>query len=510
MKKYALTLTTITLGVLVLTAASAQAQITTVEEARTVADNWIRLIVHSTGSWGDSPAASVGEIEELRRGDRLLGFWCHVVPRGHVVVSLRRELAPVKCTSETWDCDPACDVDLVDVAMFKIEQEHDFIEQNAGPVATASAARVEELLEFSYRDAWDFLGRDGGAFEQDLPLRAPAANYLEGGVQLTSHWKQSYPYNIFCPENPLCAGAHYQGRCAVGCVATAAAQIMRYWAWPPYGTTYPYDDPYHWYLMPDAVDAGSPQDEIDAVANLSREVGDACLMTYCGPIDCGSGAWHEDMLDAYENYFRYDDDAFIENRSAYMISISWFNLIKQQINSNRPLQYRVPNHSIVCDGWRENQTVPMWQYHMNYGWDNFVPPDEPCWDPFEGIGSNAWFTLDNLPCSTLDVELMIVALIPDVSLPSTLGPFYGNNPSFPYRYIPLDSWGNSVTFSEGQLIQFLHGVTMRCSSTSGGAIKFYGTPALHTRLFSRGDTSKGVRIENGGIALYGGGMVKLY
>jgi hypothetical protein len=401
-------------------------------------------------------------------------------------------------------------VDLVDVTKLKIEQEHDFIENNAGPVATAPANRVEELLEFSYSDAWALLKQDRGAFEQELSLRAPAANYQEGDVLFTSHWTQSYPYNIFCPESPICAGEHYQGRCAVGCVATAAAQIMRYWAWPPYGTVFPYNDPYNWHLMPDAIYPWSPQDQIDAVANLGREAGGACLMDYCGEIDCGSGAWHADMLDAYENYFRYDDDAFWETRSSHMTPISWFGLIKQQISSNRPLQYQIPEHSIVCDGWRENSSVPVWQYHMNYGWDGWVPDDKPCWDPFLGTGSNTWFTLDNLPCSTLDQEGMIVALIPDESLPSTLGPFYGNNPSFPYRYIPLDSWGNSVTFSAGQLIQFLHGVTMRCTSTNGGAIRIYGTPALHTRLFTRGDKSIGVRIENGGIVLYGGGVVKLY
>ncbi len=105
---------------------------------------------------------------------------------------------------------------------------------------------------------------------------------------------------------------------------------------------------------------------------------------------------------------------------------------------------------------------------------------------------------------------MIVALVPDESLPSTLAMTYGNNPAFPYRYLPLDTQGTSTTFSEGQLIQFLHGIVLRCTSTTGGAIRIYGTPALHTRLFTRGDQTKGVRIENGAIALYGGGAVTLY
>ena len=59
-------------------------------------------------------------------------------------------------------------------------------------------------------------------------------------------------------------------------------------------------------------------------------------------------------------------------------------------------------------------------------------------------------------------------------------------------------------------IQFLPGVDIMCTSTTGSAITIYGSPSLHTRLFTRGDITKGVRIENGGIALYGGGAVRLY
>ena len=489
--------------------AAATAQIVTREEARTVAENWISMITQSTGSWGGSLSASVGEIKELRRGDRLLGYWCHITPRGHIVVSLRRELAPVKATSETWDCDPACDVDLVDVIKYKIEQEHDYIAENAGPVATATTAQVEALLEFSYRDAWMLLAQDRDDFERDLFMMAPAENYQAGQILMTTNWEQNHPYNLFCPENALCGGENYQGRCAVGCVATAAAQIMRYYAWPPYGVGHPYDDQYNWHLMPDAIDAGSPQEQIDAVANLGREIGHACLMDYCGEINCASSAWHVDMLNAYENYFRYDDDAYIEYRSSYFFGLEWFNLIKQQINSNRPLQYEVPAHSIVCDGWRENEIAPRYMYHMNYGWGGYRR-SESCWDPYEETGSNTWFPLDCLPCTVLDDEYMIVALVPDESLPSTLATTYGNNPGFPYRYLPLDTQGTTVTFTEGQLIQFLHGIVLRCTSTTGGAIRIYGTPALHTRLFTRGDTSKGVRIENGAIALYGGGAVTLF
>ena len=42
-------------------------------------------------------------------------------------------------------------------------------------------------------------------------------------------WDQREPYNNLCPSDG-------GGRCATGCVATAGAQLMRYWKWPEQGS----------------------------------------------------------------------------------------------------------------------------------------------------------------------------------------------------------------------------------------------------------------------------------
>lgn len=480
------------------------AQIVTRDEARTVAVNWISMIIHCAGDWGGYPSAAVGDIEELRRDGRLLGYWCHIEPDGHIVVSLRRELAPVKAHSATWDGDPDCDEDIVDIIKFKMAAAHAFIEDRIGPVETAPSEAIERIAEFSYRDTWRLLSRNQGEFVQDLQIYSPLTNYMQGLIMLTTNWSQSSPYNLFCPYDSDCTASHYDGRCATGCVATAAAQIMKYWCWPPYGSGYPYHDPYNWTYMPDSLSTSSPQYQIDAVANLMSEIGLGCLMNYCRDNDCGSGAFPEDMVVAYEDYFRYDPDLHMLYKGDYNHS-DWFELIKEQLDVNRPLHYGITGHSVVVDGYQHAMAIRM--YHINYGWGGNVQP-ESCWDPYRETGSNTWYSLCALPCAE-DTD-MIAGIQPDVSLNALLGPIYGNNPSFPYRYVNVDATGNYVTFSAGQLIQFLPGVIIKCTSTTGGAIKIYGTPALHTRLFTRGDQTKGVRIENGGIALYGGGLVTLY
>ena len=83
--------------------------------------------------------------------------------------------------------------------------------------------------ESEYNDDVSFaLGTESGFYK---PV------YTEGDVLLTSHWSQGHPYNSTCP-GPWALDDCTAVRCSVGCVATAGAQIMRYWNWPPSGATH--------------------------------------------------------------------------------------------------------------------------------------------------------------------------------------------------------------------------------------------------------------------------------
>jgi hypothetical protein len=182
-------------------------------------------------------------------------------------------------------------------------------------------------------------------------------------------------------------------------------------------------------------------------------------------------------------------------------------MIRDNLNANMPLQYGIPDHSIVCDGWRIVSGFK--QYHMNYGWGNWLGQGS-CWDPYIGIGSNTWFTLDALPCTALADEDAIAYIKPFGSLGASLSGTYTAYAEFPYRYVNVDTGGESAVFQAGQLIQSLPERTIRCTGVGGGGVKFYGSPALHTRLFTRGDTSKGIKITSGCVALYGGGAVRIH
>jgi len=271
---------------------------------------------------------------------------------------------------------------------------------------------------------------------------------------------------------------------------------MRYWNWPPYGVGLGWNDSYDWVNMPDRADPCSSTAQKNAVAELCSEVGIAVAMDYCGFLGgsgCGSGANTYDMEGVYENQYRYATACAIQNRPGYTPA-DWFSLIQGELNANRPLQYRIKGHSIVCDGWQIVGTDK--EYHMNYGWDRTCSDRNGC---------NTWYGLDALhqpdPCGTTDDEYLLENIYPFQSLHSVFAGTFTRQ-SFDYRYFNVDATSNSATFDAGQNLQFLPDITVTCTSTTGGSIRFNSSIFYVTRLFSRGDRTRGAR-------LYGGGTIKL-
>ncbi len=468
-----------------------RAEMATMDEGLTVAKNWITLIIEKKGDWGGSGIAEVKAIQEFKRGERVIGYFCHVKPRGFIVISLRRELAPVKAYSAVNDLDPKSDEGMADIIKGGMERILNAIEQKIGPLESVRPEDLESILEINYRGAWDELGVDVETFKEDVASGEMDVNYEEGEVLLTTDWHQGDPFNLQCPAPPSgddCTAAH----CVVGCVATAGAQVMRYWHWPPYGVGSPYNDYYDWPNMPDTVTGSSPTAQINAVAELSHEVGIAVNMDYCGGDGCQSSAYTGDMEGVYEDHFRYSTACTKRNRVDYS-AVDWFNRMKSQFNVNRPVQYRIPGHSIVGDGWQEIGSTPIRQYHMNYGWS--------------GIGYDTWYTLDALYGGDPDEEYMLEYIYPAQALGSSLSGTYTRQ-SFPYRYVDRDATGSSATFEEGQYLQFLPGITVTCTSTTGGSIRFEGSSSNNTWLFTRGDRTRGARIYSGTIKLNRYGSVK--
>ena len=126
------------------------------------------------------------------------------------------------------------------------------------------------------------------------------------GPLLTTAWGQGYPYNQQCPHWSNGTPTY------VGCVATAASQIMRYWGYPANGqgsisyswyNASPFNNglvtlsqnfansTYDWANMPSSVSTASTTEQKNAVSKLCADVGYAFQMDYgdhrirCGYIE---------------------------------------------------------------------------------------------------------------------------------------------------------------------------------------------------------------------------------
>jgi hypothetical protein len=535
-----------------------QAETATWEEAFTVAENWIALIIEEEGTWGGAETAYVSEVQDFKGGERLLGYYCGVWPQGYVLVSLHKELTPVKAYSTTDALDVTSDAGLIAVLKMKMEQASDslFAPGTDGDAAlrVLSVSRAREEC----RLAWNALMTT----QRDSDLTMAADCDCDGmqitgskGPLLTSNWHQGRPYNYQCPwsmflncdgpcppNDPHCILQH----CAVGCTATAGAQVMRYWAWPPSGLGghdgLSYEDSYDWAHMADEYKwdsfgddrwedgKGNPLSDIfiDAVSELCREIGAAVGMEYCSNGTCMSAAplstWGKDLLDAFEDHFQYDDEGDDYNRNDYS-AVGWFNLIKEQLTLNRPIPYGIKGeHTFVCDGWRECSVgagVVCRQYHMNYGWSDTQGDTRSCPEWADFSHSNTWYTLDDLPCSTIDKEELLVAIYPDCAQGSSLSSY-----SSPWGgvWVYFDQDATPFLFSPGTDpiryqadCQFLPGVRVGSAGpseilASKKNVEFAPSAFGTSKLFSiKGTSTASIKIMNKGLLrLSNGGKIRFF
>ena len=177
---------------------------------------------------------------------------------------------------------------------------------------------------------------------------------------LPTLWAQRSPYNLLCP-----------GGYATGCVATAMAQVMRYYEWPREETTAipaysKYEElpptKFDWDLMLSGYDGTEPEEQTMAVARLMQYCGWAVEMSYGST----SSAYERMIPVALRSYFGYDAGTRIVNRLDYTIA-QWDSIIYTELAAGRPVIYSGQKssggHEFVCDGYDGNGF-----YHINWGW----------------------------------------------------------------------------------------------------------------------------------------------
>ncbi|MCX5883071.1 MAG: C10 family peptidase, partial [Deltaproteobacteria bacterium] len=231
-------------------------------------------------------------------------------------------------------------------------------------------------------------------FDREYLRFAAGTESVSYGPLMTTTWTQEDPYNLQCPlDSKGC-------RTIVGCVATAASQIMKYWSHPKTGAgniSYVWNDganpvtlgrvfsssTYDWANMPNSLSSSNTATQKDSVAKLCGDVGIAFQMNYgCSTAPSyGSSASTSDTPNVSKTYVRYMNTATWVNRSSYDSTSAWMQVFKNEVQNGRPSELRVKDavtggHAVVVDGYRD---APSETVHINMGWagsyDGWYVPD---------------------------------------------------------------------------------------------------------------------------------------
>jgi len=192
----------------------------TVDEVRAAVETWVRHVTADA-----RPDAVVERMEPYIVDGKTMAYIAHLAGGGICL----------------------CGADDLVLPVYLYSPHGTFDANNPGLsfVLREVKARTDALrAAVARRDPW--LQKHGAAlaeragFWQDLVARRilPARGGSESRgtptlmeLPLTCTWGQGSPYNDDCPELTPNADEH----ALVGCTATAAAQIMYYWQWPPSG-----------------------------------------------------------------------------------------------------------------------------------------------------------------------------------------------------------------------------------------------------------------------------------
>ena len=198
---------------------------------------------------------------------------------------------------------------------------------------------------------------------------------------ILTRWNQSPYYNDLCPMDN-----NRNERTVVGCVATAMAQVLKYWDYPESGNgSYSYihslgqqfadfaNTTYDWANMPLEVTASSTDVQKATVAQLMYHCGVSVEMDYGVSATGGSGAFTISSKSnsthcaeyALREYWGYKPTLQGLQKSKYSDK-DWKTMLKNDLNAGRPIIYSGygdGGHCFVCDGYDEDE-----YFHFNWGW----------------------------------------------------------------------------------------------------------------------------------------------
>lgn len=308
----------------------------------------------------------------------LLAYVFNLYPQGYIGISSDTDIAPVIVYSYRTNFVPQDTPDNLCYQLLKTDMQ---LRLEAIPFTDPELKSSNSLIWQKY------LQQDTSCFSKGRGIWPPPGTTSTGGW-IETHWHQSYPYNMFCPNG-----------WPVGCLATSMAQVIDYHRWiddaefddsDDYVVTSVYppftiDDDWQQYGFLSFPDLNTYLDSIRAYYSTNRELTyelAAALSFACGVAlemqyaPDGSGAYMSDADDALLYKFGYDSATYYWSSNP-----SFYPSLQNNMMNALPVLLGISGaggHAIICDGLNNDDNPAT--YHLNFGW---------------GGSSDGWYTLPN-------------------------------------------------------------------------------------------------------------------
>jgi hypothetical protein len=379
------------LAAALLAVSGAWAKPTTPEQARTLVLNWLGL---DAAPLGARLGRQIKQVQTFYYEGAPAYYVVDLKPQGLVLVPADNLVEPIIAFLPSGKFDPSPANPLGALVSRDLP----------GRILKARALEAKGLESLApgnrhlkARHKWNWLSKKPAAATEATELGVSGVSDVRVAPFVQSRWSQDTVngqacYNYYTP--PYAAGNANNYVC--GCVATAMAQLMRFWQHPAVGIgqvyctyyvtngipqvtkTYHaytrggdgYGGAYDWANMVlDPENSGVDETQRQAIGALTWDAGLSVRMEYAA---AGSGAYMEYVGPALTGTFGYSNAKYGESWPGDLPTDNRNAMVNANLHAGYPVilgiyGYLPGGHAIICDGYGYNASSTMY-HHLNLGW----------------------------------------------------------------------------------------------------------------------------------------------
>ena len=400
------------LSLLLALSSSLWATPTTADEAQRVVEGWLSLEAAPLGVKVGGQVKEVKSFSSKEGSD--LYYVVYLNPTGFVIVPGDDLVEPIIGFLPEGQYDPSPDNPLGAMVSQDLPGRVLAARQMEKQVQTEGLQLAPTDVYAVAQRKWTMLAKSFTATEA-VELGLPSISSVWVAPLVQSTWDQSLVnsaacYNYYTPPGSAASASNY----VCGCVATAMAQLMRFWQYPTTGVgtgTYTISingtattrnlrggdgagGAYNWGSMPLVPNSSITTTQRQAIGALTHDAGVSVNMNYTAS---SSGTDALKASTAFVNTFGYSNAKNAYNSGNNIPVANRNNMVNPNLDAGYPtllgIYGSVGGHAIVCDGYGYNSATLY--HHLNMGWSG---------------SNNAWYNLPTIDTSwaTFDVLNEIV------------------------------------------------------------------------------------------------------